>query len=204
MNTTSRNLITALGLSLLLAGQVAGAGPRHEGHNRFMNFFDNNSDGIVTHEEFQGASKDRFDRIDADKNAAISEEEFSTYMNNRREQRHKERVDRMDSNKDGQVSKDEFLAYSQQRAERRFARMDANNDGQLSENEMTMRKKHKHRFGKKIFSRIDANNDGIITRQESQEAWEKWFERMDENGDKVVTDDEVSQAREKWRGKWNG
>ena len=204
MKTTSRTLITTLGVSLLLTSLAASADTRHGGQNRFMDFFDTNKDGTVTHEEFLEASKDRFNRIDADSNASITEEEFSSYMMERREQRHRERVEQMDSTKDGQVSREEFMAYSQQRAERHFGKMDTDNDGKLSGNELTMHKKHKHRFGKKIFSRIDANNDGKISREESQNAWEQWFDRMDENGDKVVTDNEVNQAREKWRDKWNG
>jgi len=202
MNTLSKTLITTLGITLLASASVVIADPRHEdGQNRFMNFFDSNGDSKVTYDEFLGASKDRFSRIDADHNGSISEEEFSTYMQSRREQRQKERAELMDTNKDGKISKEEFLAHSQQRAERRFGWMDKNNDGQLTDDELAPRKNDKHHFGKKIFSRIDSNGDGKVTQEESQSAWGKWFERMDSNGDKTVTVDEVNQAREKWREK---
>lgn len=204
MNIPFRILITSLGITLLLSTSVVNADHRHEGgQNRFINYFDTNGDGKVTYEEFLASSKQRFERIDADKSATISESEFSSYMEDRREQRHKERFEHMDTNKDGNISKKEFLADRQQRAERRFGWIDRNNDGQLSDDELTQRKKHKSRFGNKIFSRIDTNGDGKVTQEESQAAWGKWFERMDSNNDKVVTVDEINQARERWRGKWD-
>jgi Ca2+-binding EF-hand superfamily protein len=204
MNTSLQTLAVALGITLILSTSVVSADPRHEGsHNRFMQFFDANADGTVTYEEFLGASRNRFERMDTDSNATISEDEFSSYMQARREERHKDHFERMDANKDGKVSKDEFLSSSQERAQRRFERMDGNNDGQLSSDELGPGKKHKPRFGKKIFSKLDTNGDGKVTQQESQAAWAKWFERMDSNGDKVVTADETKQARAKWRDKWN-
>jgi len=204
MNSSSKTLTTMLGVTLLLPMSVVSAGPDHEGgHNRFMNFFDTNSDNQVTYDEFLGASKDRFTRIDADKNGVISEDEFASYIKNRREQRQKDRIASMDTNKDGKISKEEFIAHSQQRAERRFGCMDKNHDDQLSNDELASRKDHKRHFGKKVFSRIDSNSDGQVTQEESQAAWGKWFERMDSNGDKIVTADEINQAREKWRRKWN-
>ena len=202
MKTPLQTLITTLGVTLLISASVVSAGPRHEGgHNKFMKFFDSNGDGTVTHEEFLGASNNRFERIDTDSNATLSEAEFSTYMQARREERRKNHFEHMDANKDGKVSKDEFLASSQQRAQRKFDRMDGDNDGQLSSDELGSHKKHKQRFGKKVFSKIDANGDGLATKEESQAAWRKWFKRMDINNDQVVTTDEISQARAKMQGK---
>ena len=204
MSRPIQTLMSTLAITLSLSTTIVSADPGHErGQNRFMKYFDTNNDGTVTFDEFLASSKLRFERIDTDKNAIISESEFSTYMQNRREQHNKERFEGMDSNKDGKISKDEFLASSQQRAERRFGWMDKNNDGQLSNDELTSRKDHKPRFGKKVFSRIDANGDGKVTQEESQAAWGKWFERMDTNGDKVVTEEEIRQARARWRGKWD-
>lgn len=200
MNTKPQTLATPLIVVLLLSASVAVAGPGHAGkHGKFMSFFDTNADGIVTLEEFQGASLNRFERIDTDHNATISEAEFSAYLQTRREERHKHHFERIDTNKDGIVSKDEFLSSSQQRAQRRFEHMDKNSDGQLSADEMASHKKHKPRFGKKIFSKMDANGDGQITQEESQAAWGKWFKRLDTNGDQVVSSDEIQQARSRWQ-----
>jgi len=200
MKSPLQTLITTLGISLLISASVVSAGPHHEGgHNKFLKFFDSNGDGTVTYEEFLEASRDRFERIDADKNATISEAEFSSYMQARREEHHKNRFEHMDTNKDGKVSKDEFLTSSQERAKRKFERMDENKDGQLSNDELGSRMKHNSHFGKKVFSKIDANGDGQITKEESQSAWGKWFKRMDSNSDQVVTTDEIKQARTKWQ-----
>jgi Ca2+-binding EF-hand superfamily protein len=202
MNTPLQTLITTFGITLLLATSAASAGPRHEGgHNKFMEFFDSNGDGVVTYQEFLDASKHRFDRIDTDHNASVTEAEFSSYMKTRREERHKDHMARMDTNKDGKVSKDEFLSASQARAQRKFDRMDKDNDGLLSEAELAARKDHRPHFGKKVFSRIDANGDGKVTQEESQAAWGKWFTRLDSNGDQVVTVEEIAQARARWQGR---
>ena len=199
MSIPFKTLATTLGVTLLISASVVNADPRHEGgHNKFMQFFDTNGDGTVTYEEFLGASRTRFERIDTDSNAAISEAEFSTYMQSRREERHKDHFEHMDANKDGKVSKDEFLTSNQERAQRMFERMDRDNDGQLSNEELAPRKNHQHRFGKKVFSKLDANGDGQVTQEESQAAWGKWFKRMDTNGDQVVTAEEIEQARSRW------
>jgi Ca2+-binding EF-hand superfamily protein len=206
MKNPTRSLHFMLGIALLISASVVSAGPHHEGgQNKFLRFFDSNGDGNVTQEEFQSASSNRFERIDADNNASISESEFLSYMQTRRDQRHKERFARLDANKDGKISNDEFISASRERAQRRFERMDRNNDGQLSSDELGSRKKHKKHgkrkshFGKKIFSRIDANGDGQVTKEESQAAWGSWFKRMDMNSDQVVTMDEIKQARDKWQ-----
>jgi len=200
MHIKPQTLISPLLVALLLGTTVASADPDHEGkQGKFMKFFDTNADGIVTYEEFQGSSKNRFDRIDTDGNGTISPAEFTAYMQSRREERHKNHFENTDTNKDGVVSKDEFLSASQERALRRFSRMDKNDDGLLSADELAAHKMHKPRFGKKIFSRLDANGDGQVTQEESQAAWGKWFKRLDTNGDQVVSSEEIAQARARWQ-----
>ena len=197
--TLATSLITTLIVALPLSAEADSAKQCHDGkHNKFMQFFDANGDGSVTIEEFQGSSKTRFERIDADNNGVISKEEFANYMQSRRDDRHKDRLAAMDADKDGQVSKEEFLNASQARAERKFARMDKDDNGLLSGDELTSHKKHKPHFGKKVFSKLDANGDGQITQEESQAAWSEWFKRLDTNSDQVVSGDEIEQARSRW------
>jgi len=190
-------LITTLGLTLLIASTMVSADSRHEaGQNRFLKFFDDNGDDTVTYKEFKGASKKQFERIDADKNSTISEEEFTNYIKARRDERQKDIFGRMDTDKNGKISQAEFIKVSEERAKRKFKRLDKNKDGQLTNDELGGRNKKQHP-GKKIFQKIDANKDGKVTREESQAEWEKWFQRMDSNGDKTVTVDEIRQERKK-------
>jgi Ca2+-binding EF-hand superfamily protein len=204
MHTPLPTLFTTLSIALLLSTSVASADPRHGGgEGRFMRYFDINKDGTVTYQEFLDASKKRFERIDTDKNAAVSESEFSSYTKSRGKEWRKSKFDSIDTNKDGKISKDEFLKHSQERAQQMFDRLDKNGDGKLTDDEMGPRNKHRGRFAKRIFSRMDTNHDGQISLEESQAAWGKWFQRMDTNGDKVITEDEVQKARSRWQGPRN-
>lgn len=199
MNTKLQAFSITLIIAFLLSASVTSAAqPSIEKHNKFMQFFDANNDGVVTYEEFQRSSKKRFERIDADTNAAISEEEFSNYMQTRHKERQKNHFENVDANKDGKVSKDEFLASERERAKRHFDRMDKDKDGLLSTDELTSHKKHRARFSKKVFAKLDTNSDRQVTQEESQTAWSKWFKRMDANNDQVVSGDEVEQARSRW------
>jgi Ca2+-binding EF-hand superfamily protein len=189
---------------------LAGPGYGQGGKGKFMSFFDSNEDGVVTMEEFKESSAARFDNMDADHNTTVTQDEFSGYVGQRREQHRQHRFESIDTNKDGQLSKDEFAAYSRQKALRRFAGMDSNSDGLISTEEYTTRKygkhgshnghHHGHSRGHGFFNRLDTNKDGQLTRDESLAAWTTWFKRIDTNGDQVVTAEEVQNYRNNMHG----
>jgi hypothetical protein len=198
---------------------LAGPGQGYAGKGKFMNFFDSNDDGVVTMEEFKDSSAARFDKMDADHDNTVTQDEFSGYVGQRREEHRQQRFESIDSNKDGQLSKDEYSAYTQQKAERRFAGIDSNGDGLISSEEYSVRQygKHKdghndrhhggdyghhqgHKKGHGFFNRLDTNNDGQLTKDESLAAWTNWFKRIDKNGDQVVTADEVQNYRSNMHG----
>ena len=70
-----------------------------------------------------------FDKIDIDKDGAITREEARAA--------HARRFERLDANKDGTISLEEFQAI----AERRFARHDLNGDGRVTREEMAQAKR---------------------------------------------------------------
>ena len=70
-----------------------------------------------------------FDKIDIDKDGAITREEARAA--------HARRFERLDANKDGTVTLEEFQAI----AERRFARHDLNGDGRVTREEMAEAKR---------------------------------------------------------------
>jgi len=74
-----------------------------------------------------------FDKIDIDKDGAITREEARAA--------HARRFERLDANKDGTVSLEEFQAI----AERRFARHDLNGDGRVTREEMAEAKGKHHK-----------------------------------------------------------
>ena len=189
-----KSVFTGFIISGMLCSTLALA--HANGGGKFMQFFDTNHDGIVTLDEFEAASKSRFDIMDADHNGVITEQEFRTYIKQRRADKMQAKLNAMDTNGDGQVSKAEYVAYQTQKAETRFAQMDKNNDGLLSSGELQTRHHRGHHNGKRLFNRLDKNGDGVISRDESHTAWSAWFARIDTNGDKVVTSDEVNAFRE--------
>ena len=98
-----------------------------------------------------------FERIDANKDGAVSLEEFETAR--RRD------FDRRDANRDGFLSRDEFIhlrgadADMARLRERRFAQIDANRDGRISREEYLA-------HGRRQFAFLDRDRNGRITRAE--------------------------------------
>lgn len=91
---------------------------------------DKNGDGIIQKEEFTGPPA-LFDRLDADKDGAISAKERPAAMNdaNSPEARLR-RLRAMDANKDGKIEKSEFTGRPEV-----FERLDVNKDGAISKDD---------------------------------------------------------------------
>src|SRR5688572_17851787 len=101
-----------------------------------MKKMDTNGDGKVTLEEARAAAKQRFQRVDADKNGVISKEEMKG----------RGRLQHADANNDGQVT----AAEAQAKSDAWFKKQDANNDGSLTKEEMRGGcGKGQHKAGKK-------------------------------------------------------
>lgn len=104
-------------------------------------------------------AEQRFERIDADENGAVTLTEFSQPM--------LERFSEVDADGDGQVSVEELVtAFEGRRAERRADRMiqrfDINSDGQVSLEEVQNRQA-------KMFTLLDFDDSGSLTIEEMQE-----------------------------------
>lgn len=206
-------LIT-VGFITYTAIATADPGMHGDGKGKFMSFFDSNNDNIVTLDELNAASIKRFSAMDADGNGRVTEDEFSTYVNERRTEHKMQAFNNIDSNGDNQISKEEYLSYKAKQAEQRYSAMDANADGIVTKDEFdsALAKRHGNKHGRyvegrshhnrgRIFSRLDKNNDGELTLDESLAAWTDWFKRIDANGDQIVTADEIQNFRKQWREK---
>jgi Ca2+-binding EF-hand superfamily protein len=214
MKTYSRFTNLAIGACVLSLVSLAAVAGGAKGKGKFMEYFDANQDGVVTMSELNEASKQRYTKMDADGNGAVTLDEFQAYLGDRKAQWREQRFTEMDSNGDNQISQQEYIQYKQQRAEQRYQQMDADNDGVVSKEEYLNRKrghygkkhdrehggKHAHHHGgDRFFSRLDSNNDAQLTLEESLAAWTKWFKRIDANGDQVVTAEEVQAFRDSMR-----
>lgn len=128
--------VSAAALGLAVAAVQAPKGPPS----------DVDGDGQVTREEAMSHAVERFERMDADANGAVTEEEMKAARDEMRKARQGAREGkkgkrggrgflRADTDEDGQVSRAEIMAS----AEARFDRADANGDGYLTKDEMPRR-----------------------------------------------------------------
>ena len=206
MKTYSTILTLALAFSVIPLSTLAEPDHHHGKTGKFMAFFDSNQDGTVTIEELNEASKKRFQKMDADNNGVVTQDEFRAYVSQRKQERQQQHFSLVDSDSNGQISKEEYLLYQQQRAEKRFQDMDTNNDGVVNNSEFSTHKsarwvgkgkhdKGRHHHKNRFFSKLDSNNDQQITLEESLTAWTNWFKSIDINNDQIVTADEVKAYR---------
>ena len=81
----------------------------------FLDRFDSNGDGSITHEEFSSKAFERFDNLDTNKDGRVdSNDRGVRYM-------------RADRNRDGKITKAEHDAMISEH----FGRLDRNKDGQI-------------------------------------------------------------------------
>ena len=95
---------------------------------------DADKDGRISREEWLRA--DRFDRLDANRDGFLTEDELRTQARNPRGPRtDRVRPIRMDENGDGQISQSEWKGQPEV-----FSRLDANSDGVLTRDEFKKRR----------------------------------------------------------------
>jgi Ca2+-binding EF-hand superfamily protein len=122
-----------------------------------------------------------FDRLDANKDGAVTAEEMVVY-------RHK-RFTEVDANGDGSITKEEFMAYSPKAKKASATSTDAKaTDAKATDAKATARKT-------KYFDRLDANKDGTISGEEWDAVAQKQFAALDADKDGKVTKDEMAAAR---------
>ncbi|MDL2399107.1 calcium-binding protein [Rhizobium mayense] len=122
--------------------------------------------------------------------------------------------DQIDTNKDGQITPAEIKAYRQERikewrAERAKAKGDDNKTDQAqagdnkgdNNDDRSEHRRHDPRThfvreaalirGMLMFHRIDTDGNGQISKQEAEDAANKFFDRMDRNHDGVISLDDM-------------
>ena len=161
------------------------------------------ADGVTTLPEIQARIAQLFQRRDANRDGALTQDELAKKRGLRRTMAPNaalptKRIDptaafnRIDSNKDGMISRDEFASGRQARVERRMAMRGP--DG------MKMKMRHHGMFGARMLSMADANKDSRVTLTEAQGAAARHFTMADTNRDGRVTRDEMRAMREKMGG----
>ncbi len=182
-----KKLIAISGLgAIALAGGIAMAQP---GDGRAPN-------APLTRADAAARADARFDRMDADKDGKLTEQDRAV--------RAKARSDRMfaalDADGNGQVSRAEFDGAREKRMERREARSER---GPRGKGRMGHRGFGRDRMGG-MGGKIDADGDGVVTRAEFQAPALAMFDRTDANKDGTVTLEERQAARAAWRAKRAG
>ncbi len=194
--------------SLILPAAASAQSGLAERRGRLFDLLDSNRDGRFMLEEFQAARSPAFNRIDGDRDGALSRSEFvergdrrDKILSQRQESRRRVRVGAFlagDRNGDGRLGRDEFEAMG--RAE--FASIDADGDGAINRREMIAYRPRAPRASagdgagpSRIFAILDGNGDGSVTAAEMDAARAAIFERQDANADAVLTADEFLIGR---------
>jgi Ca2+-binding EF-hand superfamily protein len=141
----------------------------------------------MTKAEVEARVKERFARMDTNRDGAVTREEIDAGRAARRAEMQDRRFGMMDANKDGSVSRGEFDAAASARSDRR-----AENGGK--------RGKRGGRGGPEaMLARADTNADGRLTLAEMLSRPMARFETSDANRDGTLTPEERKAARDKMR-----
>ena len=103
-----------------------------------------------------------FDRLDADKDGAVTLEEAS-----KMKMRGGRRMARLDTDKNGEITSSEIDAWQSDMRENLLERLDTNNDGKIDKSDRDAKIKQR-------FDRFDADKDGKVTREEVAELMGGW------------------------------
>ena len=117
--------------ALCAASLAAQAGP---GGDRLFEYFDTDHDGVITQAEINSQREQRFARLDANGDGALSADELERARNRRRQIAErmrtlaKSRIMQADTDHDGQMSRVEFMNAPSPLLER----ADADGDGRIT------------------------------------------------------------------------
>ena len=136
----------------------------------------------VTRAELETRIKDRFVKIDTNRDGSVSPAEMRAHIQTRKSERRDKRFDTLDSNNDGAISHSEFdtAEPSKGRQGKRALRM--------------------AKAGRGMWQRADTNADGNITLAEAMARPMAMFDRSDTDKDGTLTLEERKAARETRRG----
>jgi Ca2+-binding EF-hand superfamily protein len=141
----------------------------------------------MTKAEVEARVKERFARMDTNRDGAVTREEIDATRAARRAELQDRRFDILDANNDGSVSRSEFDSAAAARGDRRAQR-----GGK--------RAKRGGRGGPEaMLARADINADGRLTLAEALARPMARFETVDTNRDGTLTPEERRAAREKMR-----
>ncbi len=141
----------------------------------------------MTKAEVEARVKERFAKMDANRDGSVTREEIDATRAARRAEMQDRRFGMMDANKDGSISRAEFDSAASARGERRAER-----GGK--------RGKRGGRGGPEaMLARADTNADGRLTLAEMLSRPMARFETSDTNRDGTLTPDERKAARDKMR-----
>jgi len=149
--------------------------------DKFLKRFDTNKSKKITTEEFTKAWQKRWNKLDANKDGVVTEQELQDNLYS--------------------------LPKRFQKSNPLFKRYDKNHDGKITQNEGPRGRFRKRKF-KKFFSRYDKNHDGAITLEEAYRARSKWvvkfktklykrfFKRLDKNHSQYLESNEMKKKQE--------
>lgn len=146
----------------------------------------------VTRSDVESRVRAHFERLDANKDGFVTQEEAKAVREGARAERRDAMFARLDADKDGSISRAEFdapRAKGGDRAERRGHR--GHHRGMAGRG-----------GGAHMFDRADANNDGRVSLAEASAPALQRFDRADANGDGTLTPEERKAAREAMRAHW--
>jgi hypothetical protein len=168
----------------------------HEGHTRADRLFraDANQDGSLTQAEFEAGREALFERLDRDRDGALTMREARHARSEARAGAPARRFDHADANNNGAVSREEFLAGPSAR----FDRLDSNGDGALTPDEQARARAAVERGrGRRRAELIaaDVNGDRVLSRDEFAAAGAHLFEALDANRDGRLVRAEAEASR---------
>jgi Ca2+-binding EF-hand superfamily protein len=160
--------------------------------------------------EMKQRHAERFNRMDADKDGQLTQEEMQAGRQDRRMGGFGGRglgmrprgpggpggpgamLQGADANRDGVVTREEFTAQALDR----FQQLDANRDGRVAADELqAARPQFGGRRGGGRFAMLDADRNGSISRAEFDLRFAERLERLDANKDGTITVDERRAGR---------
>jgi len=193
-------------------------------HTEQFNKADKNFDSKLTKAETDAANaasrearaKERFLKMDSDKNGALSDLEFNGLELQALEEqieastkRSSKLFESIDKDNNGYISRlenDEYVRLNNEKRrerrkkyiEKRFAKLDKNRDGIVQEDEYLDRNKDPQTVqqlldntSSTIRVRLDGNGDGDVTRSEHRAYNLDQFKRLDKNDDGVIKKSEA-------------
>ena len=145
MKTRSILAAAILAASTIATGVLAASHAR----DTFIKEQDQNGDGVVSKEEFVATRQIQFDHTDADKNGAMSREEYVGEYNARLEKN-------LAASNQTPEKKEEERVRQMRQAEVRFGVLDSDKSGAITLAEFAY-------TGWRMFVTHDSNNDGVVS-----------------------------------------